>query len=211
VPFISFEGVDGSGKTTQQRLLGDWLEAQGSTVIRTREPGGGALGTIIRSIFVAPDRATPLTHLEEFLLINAARCDHVQSVIRPALNRGDWILADRFIDSTYALQIYGTSVSETLFEETTKLVIGDIQPDITFVLDLCPSAAQERRSARGVNDDPAEKTRDFERIRMGYLQRVEREPVRCRLIDGNRDEVKIANDIRDAVMLLVPDSDAFCV
>jgi dTMP kinase len=102
MPFVSFEGVDGGGKTTQLRLLGDWLDERGETVTCTREPGGGSLGMAVRDIFTAPGRALPLSPTEELLLINAARYDHVRSVIRPALARGEWVLTDRFMDSTCA-------------------------------------------------------------------------------------------------------------
>jgi len=203
MPFVSFEGVDGSGKTTQLRLLGDWLDEREETVTRTREPGGGPLGMAVRDIFTAPNRAFPLSPTEELLLINAARYGHVTSVIRPALARGEWVLTDRFVDSTYALQVHGTTVPETLFKAVIGSVVGDTFPDLTVVLDLEPAIARERLRNRTANDDPAEQTRDFERIRQGYHRLVEREPNRCRLIDAARDEVQVAQDIRRAIEFLL--------
>jgi dTMP kinase len=190
MPFVSFEGIDGGGKTTQLRLLADWLDKRGETVTRTREPGGGSLGMAVRDILTAP-RHTPLSPTEELLLINAARYDHVKSVIRPALARSEWALTDRFVGSTYALQVYGTTVPEVLFKAVTGSVVGDTFPDLTLVLDLKPAIARERLQSRDASDDPAEQIRDFERIRQGYHRLAEREPDRCRLIDAARDETLV--------------------
>ena len=107
MPFVSFEGVDGAGKTTQLRRTAQWLAESGVHVVRTKEPDGGRIGTAIRAI-LASDRAVPLSATEELLLVSAARYDHVRSVVRPALAVGAWVLSDRFYDSTYALQVHGT-------------------------------------------------------------------------------------------------------
>ncbi len=203
MPFVSFEGVDGSGKTTQLSLLGDWLQARGHAVTRTREPGGGSLGMAVRSIFTTPGRPAPLAPTEELLLVNAARYDHVRSVIRPALARGEWVLTDRFLDSTYALQVHGTMVPEALFEAVIGSVVGDTLPDLTLVLDLTPATARARLRSRNANDDPAEKTRDFDRIRKGYQRLVEREPNRCRLVDADRDMLEVTDEIRRVVERLI--------
>jgi dTMP kinase len=208
MPFVSFEGVDGGGKTTQLRLLGDWLDERGETVTRTREPGGGPLGIAVRDIFTTPGRTLPLSPTEELLLINAARYGHVRSVIRPALARGEWVLTDRFVDSTYALQVHGTTVPEALFKAVIGSVVGDTFPDLTLVLDLEPAIARDRLRSRDANDDPAEQTRNFERIRQGYHRLAEREPDRCRLIDAARDEAQVAEDIRRAVELLIASKDS---
>jgi dTMP kinase len=137
------------------------------------------------------------------LLINAARYDHVKSVIRPALARSEWALTDRFVGSTYALQVYGTTVPEVLFKAVTGSVVGDTFPDLTLVLDLKPAIARERLQSRDASDDPAEQIRDFERIRQGYHRLAEREPDRCRLIDAARDETLVAKDIRQVVETLI--------
>ncbi len=208
MPFVSFEGVDGSGKTTQLRLLGDWLDERGETVTRTREPGGGSLGMAVRDIFTAPSRVLSMSSTEELLLVNAARYDHVKSVIRPALARGEWVLTDRFVDSTYAFQVHGTTVPESLFKAVIDSVVGDTFPDLTFVLDLEPAIALQRLQSRDANDDPAEQTRDFERIRQGYYQLLEREPDRCKLINAARDESQVAEDIRRAVEFLIASKDS---
>lgn len=196
MPFVSFEGVDGCGKTTQLARLAARLTAQGETVVATKEPGGGALGISVRAIFTRPD-APPMSALEQLLLVNAARYDHVRSVIAPALARGDWVLTDRFFDSTFALQVFEKEVSNDLFDMVLESVVGEVTPDVTFVLDLPPELAATRRGARDVLDDPLEKYRDFERIRRGFQAVVRSHPRRCRLIDASKDE----NSVEAAIYL----------
>lgn len=203
MPFVSFEGVDGGGKTTQLGLLGDWLISQNQVVVRTREPGGGGLGKAVRACLTA-ERTTPLSATEELLLVSAARYDHVRSLIRPALADGAWVLTDRFYDSTFALQVFETGVSENLYEITRQAVVGDTVPNITFVLDLDPSLAAQRRQARGDAGDPAERTRNFERIRAGLHRVVERDPERCRLIDAGQEPEVVAQAIQAHVAPWLP-------
>ena len=144
--FISFEGVDGSGKSTQARLLADHLRAAGQTVLLTREPGGSAGAEEIRRLLVqgGADRWSPET---ELLLFNAARRDHVERAIRPALARGDWVISDRFADSSRVYQGAARADLRTLVDELHALVIG-IEPDLTLVIDTDPAAALARTSAR---------------------------------------------------------------
>lgn len=198
MPFVSFEGVDGCGKTTQLGRLANRLRAQGKLVLTTKEPGGGALGTPVRSIFTRQD-APPMSALEQLLLVNAARYDHVRSVIAPALERGEWVLTDRFLDSTFALQVFETDVSETLFDHVVQAVIGHVRPDITLVLDLPPEMASARRGTRDESDDPLEKHRDFGRIRRGFQSVVKSDPTRCRLIDASSNEDVVESAIYHAV------------
>lgn len=192
MPFITIEGIDGSGKSLQAEKLTASLRALDIQVIKTKEPDGGWIGTGVRSILVEP-RSRALSPLEEMLLISAARVDHVTSVIRPALDVGNWVISDRFLDSTYAFQVHGTDVPEQLYSEIASAVIGDTIPDLTFVLDIAPEKALERRSVRSnfVNLDPSEATRNFNRIREGLLEVAKRDPERCRVIDASlaADEV----------------------
>lgn len=192
MPFITIEGIDGSGKSLQAEKLTASLRALDIQVIKTKEPDGGWIGTGVRSILVEP-RSRALSPLEEMLLISAARVDHVTSVIRPALDVGNWVISDRFLDSTYAFQVHGTDVPEQLYSEIASAVIGDTIPDLTFILDITPEKALERRSVRSnfVNLDPSEATRNFNRIREGLLEVAKRDPERCRVIDASlaTDEV----------------------
>ncbi|WP_313166460.1 dTMP kinase [Massilia oculi] len=193
--FISIEGIDGSGKTEQVRLLVARLRNAGQTVMQTKEPDGGHLGAEVRAMLTRPDRQ--LAPAEQLLLVSAARFDHVRSVIRPALARGQWVISDRFIDSTYAFQV---AVSEAdlyqLFQSTCEIVVGATLPDITIILDLPLKVACGRRGLRydGVLD-PAEATRDFASIREGLLTVARENPKRCHVIDANQTLDAVAHDI----------------
>lgn len=195
MPFISIEGIDGSGKTNQVNLLVKRLRNAGKTVLQTKEPDGGHLGAEVRAIFTHPDRQ--LAPAEQLLLVSAARFDHVRSVIRPALTKGQWVISDRFIDSTYAFQV---AVSDTdlhhLFKSTREIVVGNTLPDLTIILDLPPDVALNRRKLRSDNiSDPAEATRDFASIRAGLLAVALEEPTRCHVIDANQRLEAVAQDI----------------
>jgi len=163
-------------------------------VIKTKEPDGGMIGAGVRSILVA-ELPVKLSHLEEMLLISAARANHVTTVIRPALDAGSWVVSDRYLDSTYAFQVHETDVPKGLFLAISSAVVGDTIPDLTFVLDIEPETALQRRTARGADalDDPTEATRDFARIRRGLLTVARKEPDRCRVIDASRSEEEVAS------------------
>lgn len=193
MPFVSIEGIDGSGKSSQAEYLAAWLRGKGLQVVKTKEPDGGRIGLGVRSILIVP-RPSRLSPLEEMLLISAARVDHVRSVIRPALDAGAWVVSDRFLDSTYALQVHGSDVSEELFTQVAEAVVGETMPDLTFVLDIDPVVAMRRRSARGDagGSDPSEATRDFKLIREGFLAAAERCSSRCHVIEAGRDPKEIS-------------------
>jgi dTMP kinase len=202
VPFVSFEGIDGSGKSTQLERLAAWLETQGQTVVRTKEPDGGHLGASVRGILIQ-ERQDALKAMEELLLISAARYGHVREVIHPALDAGHWVLCDRFIDSTFALQVYDGGVSEELFHAVTDAVVGETRPDLTIILDVAPRQAAARRDARGgASADPAERTRNFERIRAGFAMLARTDRKRYRLVDADQDEGSVAHSIQEAVRAL---------
>ncbi|ESX84371.1 MULTISPECIES: dTMP kinase [unclassified Mesorhizobium] len=201
MPFVSIEGIDGSGKSLQVEYLTASLLAMDLQVVKTKEPDGGWIGAGVRSILVEP-RPSRLSPLEEMLLISAARVDHVRSVIRPALDAGAWVVSDRFLDSTYAFQVYGSDVPEQLFTQVAEVVVGGTMPDLTFVLDIDPAAALERRSARGGSGgpDPSEATRDFARIREGLLTAAKRDPGRCHVLDAAQMPGKVSERILSVVL-----------
>lgn len=193
MPFVSVEGIDGSGKSVQSAHLSNALRGMNCNVVSTKEPDSGMIGTSVRSILVA-ELPAKLSYLEEMLLISAARANHVTSVIRPALDAGSWVVSDRYIDSTYAFQVYETCVPERLFLEIASAVAGETMPDLTIILDIEPDTALQRRMARSAAavEDPAEATRDFARIRSGFLTLARRYPDRCRVIDASQSEEEVA-------------------
>lgn len=195
MPFISIEGIDGSGKTNQVKLLVERLKSAGQTVLQTKEPDGGHLGAEVRAILTCSDRQ--LAPAEQLLLVSAARFDHVRSVIRPALTSGKWVISDRFIDSTYAFQV---AVSDTdlhqLFQSTREIVVGTTLPDLTFILDLPLDVALSRRGLRRDSVlDPAEATRDFASIREGLLAVAREDKKRCHVVNANQTLDAVAQDI----------------
>lgn len=195
MPFISIEGIDGSGKTEQVRLLVERLRKTGQTVLQTKEPDGGHLGPEVRAILTHPDRR--LSPTEQLLLVSAARFDHVRSVIRPALANGQWVVSDRFIDSTYAFQVAVSDADlHQLFRSTRDIVVGPTLPDLTIILDLPLEVARGRRGLRRDSVlDPAETTRDFAAIREGLLAVAREAPRRCHVVDANQTPVAVAHDI----------------
>ena len=188
--FISFEGIDGSGKSTQVRRLGKTLQDRGHSVVVTREPGGSPGAEEIRRLLVqgGPDRWSAET---ELLLFPAARRDHVERLIRPALERGDTVITDRFADSTRVYQGATRGNLRTMVDQLHDLVIG-IDPDLTFVIDMDPELALSRSLVRQSGEDRFEDMGlDFQRrLREGFRRLAETQP-RVRLIDGqgNPDEV----------------------
>ncbi len=195
--FFSFEGIDGSGKSTQARLLADTLRAAGHDPVLTREPGGSAGAEEIRRLLVEgdPDRWSAET---EILLFTAARRDHLEKTILPALNAGRVVVTDRFADST---RVYQGATRGDLRGHVDRLhyeMIGR-EPDLTFVIDMQPGAALSRGLARASGEDRFE---DFgiafqERLRSGFLALADDFRDRCRVIDGNRPAEAVARDIAE--------------
>ncbi|KKO66111.1 Thymidylate kinase [Janthinobacterium sp. KBS0711] len=195
MPFISIEGIDGSGKTNQVRLLVERLKSAGQAVLQTKEPDGGHLGAEVRAILTCTDRQ--LAPAEQLLLVSAARFDHVRSVIRPALTNGKWVISDRFIDSTYAFQVAVSDADlHQLFQSTREIVVGTTLPDLTIILDLPLDVALSRRVLRrdGVLD-PAEATRDFASIREALLTVAREDKKRCHVVNANQTLDAVAQDI----------------
>jgi len=198
--FVTFEGIDGSGKTTQAERLITALGKRGIEVVAAKEPDGGHIGPEIRAILVK-QRARRLDAYEEALLVSAARHDHVGSVIRPALDAGSWVVCDRFIDSTFAFQVFENTVPELFFDVVSSHVAGQTRPDFTFILDLDAKTALQRRDANETarHSDPAEAHRNFGRIRRGLLEAARRDPQRCHVIDATGSEEWITAQILDVL------------
>jgi dTMP kinase len=185
--FITLEGIDGAGKSTHAVWLKDAIAARGITVVATREPGGTALGEALRDLLLAQ----PMTHDTEALLMFAARREHLEQVIRPALARGDWVLCDRFTDATYAYQGGGHGVARERIAELEHFVHGDCRPDLTILFDVpavVSRARLERARAGGRDLDRFEREEHafFERVRDAYLARAAAEPARFRIVDAAR-------------------------
>jgi dTMP kinase len=183
--FITFEGGEGAGKTTQARLLVERLRASGVDVIQTREPGGSPGAEEIRGIAVSgeADRWSPRT---ETLLMYAARSDHLERTIRPALDAGRWVVCDRFADSSRVYQGAGGGASESLIEALDEAVVNGDQPDLTLVFDLPVEVGLDRAFGRGLFETRFEsKGLAFhQKLRDGFLQVAERHPDRCVIIDA---------------------------
>ena len=199
--FITFEGIDGSGKSTQARLLAEALRGEGLPVRLTREPGGAPGAEEIRRLLVE-GRADRWSAETELLLFTAARRDHLERTIRPALAAGEVVVSDRFADST---RVYQGTVRADLRDKVERLhemMIG-LEPDLTFVIDLDPELALARGTARGDGEDR------FERLGLGFQQRLREgfralaaeAPARVRLIDGAGDPITVAARVRAAVPL----------
>ena len=201
--FITLEGGEGAGKTTQLRRLADALRADGHDVLSTREPGGSAGAEEIRALIVSgePGRWDPVT---EALLLYAARRDHLERTIRPALAAGRWVLCDRFADSTMAYQGYGHGLGRAAVEDLHRTAIGDFRPDLTLILDLPVETGLRRaaeRAGQGTAEDRFERMgRAFhQRLRDGFLDIARQDPDRCRVIDADRDADAVAADLIAAV------------
>jgi len=178
--FITFEGIDGSGKSTHIEGVAALLRAQGLGVVTTREPGGTPLGEKLRALLLHEDM-----HLEtEALLMFAARREHIAAVIEPALARGDWVVCDRFSDATYAYQGGGRGLDKRKFGILEEWVQDGLQPDLTLLFDLPPALASERIAAQGRELDRFEQERSqfHQRVRDAYLERAAAAPQRIRVI-----------------------------
>lgn len=192
--FITFEGGDGGGKTTQIRLLKDRLTQAGRDVVLTREPGGTPEAEKIRALILqSGNNWSPIT---ETMMMFAARAMHVRDLIAPALAQGKTVLCDRFTDSTRAYQGYAGGMDLRVIEDLKKMTIGDLEPDVTIVLDI-PAATGLARSQSGAAEGLQEaKGLGFqEKLRAGYLEIARAHPGRCRVIDAARDIDAVAADI----------------
>lgn len=190
--FITLEGPEGAGKTTQLRHVRDYLSVAGCPVVTTREPGGTPLGERLRELLLTPRQSAMATDTE-LLLIFAARAEHLAQVVRPALERGDWVVCDRFTDASYAYQGGGRGVADERIATLEDWVQGSLRPDCVLLLDLPVEQGRGRAVGRGMPADrfESEDRAFFERVRDTYLARARRYPERYRIVDAGwpRDRV----------------------
>ena len=191
---ISFEGVEGSGKTTQMARLGRWLRSRGHRVELTREPDGTTLGAGVRRLFERSPQ--PLTEVFLFL---AARHQHVTEKIRPWLDRGRVVLCDRYTDATVAYQGYGRGIDPATIRELNVRATGGVVPDLTLLFDLDPSEGFRRIGRRRLDHFEREKLAFHRRVRRGYLEIQRAEPKRVRVIDAGREPAKVGVQLRGVV------------
>ena len=197
--FITLEGGEGGGKSTQVFRLADRLRRTGLQVVATREPGGAEGAEIIRKLLVSgdPGRWDAMT---ELLLHFAARRDHLRRTIWPAIERGHWVVSDRFADSTMAYQGYGHGLGRAAVDSVYRLVVGDFKPDLTLILDLPVAEGLGRADARGGDNRYERMDLAFhERLRQGFLEIARSEPGRCVVIDASRPVDAVTEEIAATV------------
>ena len=187
--FITVEGVEGAGKSTQLSLILEKLESAGIEIISTREPGGTPFAESVRDLLLA-NREESVDQITEMLLMFAARSQHLSQLIKPAIAEGKWVVCDRFTDATYAYQGGGRNLGFELVSQLEQLVQGDFRPDKTFYLDLPVEQGMQRVVARGEKDRFEREELDFfEKVRSAYLRLVESNPARYVVIDASQSYI----------------------
>lgn len=194
--FISIEGIEGAGKSTQLAFIQRYLSENGKQLKVTREPGGTELGEAIRTLLLTPTE-TGMAVDTELLLMFSARAEHVAQVIKPALNRGEWVLSDRFTDATFAYQGGGRGIDQQRINELAQWTLNGLQPDLTLLFDLPVELGQQRVLSRnqGVDRFEQEKVDFFQKVRNCYLQRAEKEPERIKIIDASQSIAEIEHQL----------------
>jgi len=197
--FITFEGIDGAGKSTHLAWAADLLRGRGVSVVVTREPGGTILGEKLRQILLNGDqRIHPET---EALMMFSARRQHLEEVIRPALQRGDWVLCDRFTDASFAYQGGGRGVEKQKLEELERWVHPDLQPDLTLLFDVSAELGQSRvERIKSPDRFEREDVGFFSRVRNAYLERLKQWPKRIVGIDGSKAVAEIQREIEQLIL-----------
>lgn len=197
--FITFEGIDGAGKTTHLAWLADLLRKKGFAVTVTREPGGTPLGERLRELLL--DRAQRLDAVTEMLLMFAARREHLRSVIVPAIKEGRWVLCDRFTDATFAYQGGGSGVPWADIAALEHLVQGELQPDMTVLFDVSPSIGRQRSAGARAPDRFEQEQETFHgRVREAYLRRAREHPARIHVIDATGDIAQVQKELKNIVI-----------
>jgi dTMP kinase len=205
--FITLEGVEGSGKTTQTAILGDALRNAGRRVTVTHEPGGTRAGEAIRAIFLDP--AVSMDTAAELLLVLADRAQHVREKLKPALAAGEIVISDRYSDSTTAYQGHGRGFDLKLLGELNRLASDNVMPDLTIVLDLpvetglARTVARAKGTARGADRFEGERAEFHRRVRAGFLAIAKAEPARVTVLDADRDVAAVSADIHRVVDALL--------
>jgi len=197
--FITVEGTEGVGKSTNVAFLKERIEAAGIELVLTREPGGTPLAEDIRNLLLTPNDEK-MSVDTELLLVFAARAQHINTVIKPALARGAWVLSDRFTDATYAYQGFGRGIDLKRISQLEEFVQGALRPDLTILLDAPVHIGLARASARGELDRiEQEKQCFFEKVRDGYHYQMGREPERFALIDAAKDLAGVRAQVDDLI------------
>ncbi len=198
--FITLEGVDGAGKSTHLTWLADSLRKQGIQVLVTREPGGTDLGERLRDILLSQS----MRGETEALLMFAARLEHIEQVIKPAMQQGTWVISDRFSDASFAYQGGGRGVSMEKLEQLERWVHETLQPDLTLLFDLPVEVARQRLSGGAAPDRfEQEKSDFFERVRQAYLERQKRHSARFTLIDATQTPAQVKAALVDVLSTLL--------
>lgn len=197
--FITFEGGEGAGKTTQIARLARILRNHGLEVVMTREPGGSAAAEAVRGLLLHEDHGWE--PLSEALLHSAARVEHLAATVRPALSRGAWVLCDRFADSTRAYQGHGLGLDTGAIDCLERMVVAGTRPDLTLILDIPPEVGLRRAAGRTAGADRYERMAEafHTRLRDGFLAIAAREPIRCAVIDADRSEEAVAEEVLKTV------------
>ncbi len=202
--FLTLEGLEGVGKTVNHQFVADWLNARRIPFIETREPGGTPLAEEIRGLLLSP-RTESMAPLCELLLVFAARAQHLQEKIEPALRAGTWVLCDRFTDATYAYQGAGRGLEPELIGQLEQLTQRGLQPDRTFLLDAPVEIGLARARARGALDRfEQEQLVFFERARARYLERADADPDRFRVLDATQSLERVQAQIASELEALCP-------
>lgn len=197
--FLTLEGVEGVGKSTNIEYITQYLERRGIEYVLTREPGGTALAEEIRDLLLAVHEE-PMSELTELLLVFAARAQHLDKVIQPALSKGKWVVCDRFTDATFAYQGAGRGLSAETIDQLQLLVQGELRPDLTLILDLDPEIGLARAGNRGELDRfELEQQSFFRHVRQGYLDIAQAEPERCKVIDASKPLTDVKLDLLAAL------------
>lgn len=197
--FITMEGVEGVGKTTNMEFIAEYLQASGKPLIVTREPGGTHLGEEIRALLLG-HRDEGMDSSTELLLMFAARAEHLQQVIIPAIEKGDWVLCDRFTDATYAYQGGGRGIDLQRIEVIENWVQGDLRPDLIILLDLPVDIGLQRAGDRSEPDRFETEHRDFfEKVRNVYMNMADAHPQRYRVIDASKSLEEVQRQIRQVL------------
>lgn len=201
--FITFEGVDGSGKSTQLRLLLQYLSVRGVPHLFTREPGGTPIAEQIREVLLSP-RNRGMSVITEALLFAAGRAEHVSRTIRPALQEGKVVICDRYVDSSLVYQGVAGGLPLEFLEHINQMATGALRPHRTIVLDLAPEVAIARRTATGVDRIEEKDIEYHELVRQGYLDLARAEPRRVRVVDASRSVDEVQAEIRALVDEVLP-------
>lgn len=197
--FITLEGIEGTGKTTQARLLEEYLNEEGYATVLTEEPGGTAIGRKIRDVLLAVEHKE-MQPVTELLLYNACRCQHLHDVIVPGLRAGKIVISDRFTDSTRAYQGYARGIDLALTEKLDGIATGGVKPDLTLLLDTDVEIGLRRnRKAQKIDRLELEDIAFHQRVRSGYLDLAHKEPVRISVIAASGDVEEIQRRIRETV------------